>query len=89
MSRRTSAGARAPRPVPFALLTVTALALPVLAAPPAGAAPVAPAATRVVQVFPTDALTVADPAQLTGRRIDLPQPDCETRPTDCHTVRLL
>ena len=75
MLRRTS----------LALLAVPALALPVLAVPPAAAAP----ATRVVQVFPTDALTVPDAAQLTGRRVALPQPDCEQRLTDCRTVRLL
>ena len=75
MLRRTS----------LALLAVPALALPVLAVPPAAAAP----ATRVVQVFPTDALTVPDAAQLTGRRVALPQPDCAQRLTDCRTVRLL
>ena len=82
-------GAPARRPVPLALLALTALALPVLAAAPSSAAPAAAAATRAVSVFPTDALTVADPAQLTGRRVDLPLPDCEERRTDCHTVRLL
>ena len=88
MPRRSRLRAPA-RAVPLSLLALSALALPVAAAAPAGAGPAASAATRVVQVFPTDALTVPDPEQLTGRRIDLPRPDCEARRTDCHTVRLL
>jgi hypothetical protein len=34
-------------------------------------------ASPSVGPFPTDALTVADPAQKTGLRINLPMPDCE------------
>jgi len=45
--------------------------------------------SRVVSAFPSDASTVPDPAQLTGRRVNLPLPDCTVRPTDCNTVRLL
>jgi len=45
--------------------------------------------SRVVSAFPSDASTVPDPAQLTGRRVNLPLPDCGVRPTDCNTVRLL
>jgi len=45
--------------------------------------------SRVVSAFPNDASTVPDPAQLTGRRVNLPLPDCQVRPTDCNTVRLL
>jgi len=82
-------GAPSRRTAPLALLAVAALALPALAAVPASATPTAAAATRAVSVFPTDALTVADTTQLTGRRIDLPLPDCDERRTDCHTVRLL
>jgi hypothetical protein len=33
--------------------------------------------------FPSDRFTVADAAQHTGRRIDLPRPDCAARPSDC------
>jgi len=33
--------------------------------------------------FPTDFLTVADPAQKTGLRVNLPLPDCQARPSDC------
>jgi len=60
----------------------------VLALVPAGPVTAAPTATAV-SLFPSDNLTVADPAQLTGRRIALPTPDCATRPTDCNTVALL
>jgi hypothetical protein len=42
-----------------------------------------------VSLFPTDTLTVHDGSQLTGRRVNLPMPDCTTHPTDCNTVRLL
>jgi hypothetical protein len=38
--------------------------------------PAAAAKPRPVAVFPTDALTVADPAQLTGRRVALPLAGC-------------
>lgn len=72
------------------LLTTVATALAVggasaTAAPPPTLAGVA----RAVSVFPSNNLTVRDPAQRTGRRVDLPLPDCTTRPTDCSTVRLL
>lgn len=33
--------------------------------------------------FPTDALTVADPSQKTGRRVNLPLPDCAAQPSSC------
>ena len=33
--------------------------------------------------FPTDFLTVPDPTQKTGLRVNLPLPDCTARPTDC------
>ena len=56
---------------------IVALAL----APAAAAAP--------PKLFPSDALTVRDPAQITGKRVDLPLPDCAARPSDCHDIRLL
>ena len=40
-------------------------------------------------LFPSDRLTVADPSQVTGRRVALPLPDCSTRPSDCNEIRLL
>ena len=37
-------------------------------------------------LFPSDLFTVPDSAQLTGRRIALPKPDCNSRPSDCEDV---
>ena len=43
-----------------------------------------------VQIFPTDASTVADPAQATGKRVNLPAPaDCVTFKSDCDEIALL
>src|SRR5262245_16554631 len=39
--------------------------------------------------LPSDRLTVADPSQLTGRRINLPLPDAATRPSDYDDVRVI
>ncbi len=39
--------------------------------------------------FPSDIFTTADPTQLTGRSVDLPKPDCATRPSDCEDVDVL
>jgi hypothetical protein len=52
-----------------------------------GACPPARAATP--KLFPSDRLTVGDPAQLTGRRVALPKPDCGARPSDCHEIELI
>ena len=48
-----------------------------------------PRIAKATSVFPSNALTVRDPAQRTGRRVALPLPDCAVRPTDCNSVRLL
>ena len=32
--------------------------------------------------FPTDRFTLPDTDQLTGRRVDLPPPDCATHPSE-------
>ena len=40
-------------------------------------------------ILPDDALTVADTSQLTGRRMNLPLPDCTARPSDCDEIRLI
>ena len=39
--------------------------------------------------YPTDFLTVADPSQKTGRRVNLPLPDCSAQPSDCQDLALL
>ncbi|MEX5720391.1 Ig-like domain-containing protein [Geodermatophilus maliterrae] len=41
-----------------------------------------------VSVFPSDSLTVADPGQITGRRVDLPTDDCGA-PISCGLVQQL
>ncbi len=41
-----------------------------------------------LSVFPSDSLTVRDPAQLTGRRVDLPTEDCGA-PISCGLVQQL
>jgi len=63
------------------LIAVVVLAL----ALPAGAF----AAVTPGQPFPTDLLTKPDATQLTGLRVDLPQPDCTTHPSDCQDVAVL
>ena len=71
----TQAGRRAASAAGALALTTTlaGTAGPALAAPPERAAAGKPG---VVSLFPTDALTVADPGQRTGRRVALPTQDC-------------
>lgn len=40
-------------------------------------------------IGPSDATTVADATQLTGRRVNLPRPDCTARLSDCYDINLL
>ena len=47
---------------------------------------------RVAQVeslSPSARFTIADPAQITGRRLALPLPACSADPSGCDEVRLL
>ncbi len=46
-------------------------------------------ATPATGPFPTDYLTVADPAQRTGLRVNLPQPDCSVPMTSCLEFAML
>ena len=39
--------------------------------------------------FPTDLFTVRDSSQNTGRRVNLPTPNCADRPSDCEDVAVL
>jgi hypothetical protein len=39
--------------------------------------------------FPSDLHTVADPRNRTGRRVNLPLPDCSTRPSDCNDLAVV
>ena len=40
-------------------------------------------------IFPSNTLTVPDPAQATGRRVDLPKPDCTVRRSDCDEITMI
>ena len=66
------------RTAPLRRAAVAAAGALALAAPLAvvAAAPAAAATPRVLEVFPTNALTVADSRQLTGLRVDLPDAPC-------------
>ena len=44
-------------------------------------------ATEVRSVFPSDRLTITDPAQLSGRRMALPLPLCAADPSGCDIER--
>ena len=48
-----------------------------------------PAPPSPVIITPSDVQTVADSTQVTGRRVNLPLPDCTVRPSDCNEIRLL
>ena len=39
--------------------------------------------------FPSDWFTAPEPSNITGRRINLPMPDCEQRPSDCEDLSIL
>ncbi len=45
--------------------------------------------SAAVGPFPTDFLTVPDPLEKSGLRVNLPLPNCTVRPTDCDEVRLI
>lgn len=46
-------------------------------------------ASRETAPFPSDIFTVPDPAQKTGRRVNLPYPDCFVRVSDCHDLDVI
>jgi hypothetical protein len=39
--------------------------------------------------FPSDQFTVPDRDQITGRRVNMPEPDCSTWPSDCEDVAVI
>jgi hypothetical protein len=47
------------------------------------------AATSAGQLFPSNLYTTADSTQLTGLRVDLPQPNCATHASDCADIAVL
>ena len=64
------------------LLVTAALTVALLTVPAAGA-------LAAPSLFPSDDLTVRDAGQLTGKRLNLPLRNCDTRRTDCEETRLL
>src|SRR5215204_5838884 len=44
---------------------------------------------RAASPFPSDIFTVVDGSQATGRRINLPYPDCAARTSDCDDIEYL
>src|SRR5215207_8882510 len=51
--------------------------------------PAAPAAAAPEVLFPSDRMTVRDGRQATGRRVNLPRPDCRRARSDCDEIRLI
>jgi len=47
------------------------------------------AGTKAGQPFPSNLYTTPDATQLTGLRVELPQPNCVTNPSDCADVAVL
>jgi hypothetical protein len=47
------------------------------------------AATSVGQLFPSNQYTTPDSTQITGLRVDLPQPNCATHASDCADIAVL
>jgi hypothetical protein len=70
-----------------ALFAATVLTLG-LSAAPASATPRGDG-ERLVSAFPSNTLTVADRAQRTGLRVNLPLPNCTVQVTECNSVKLL
>ena len=87
MLLRTRTGRRAASAAGVLALTttLTGTAGPALAGAPDRTAAGKPA---VVSLFPTDAFTVADPGQITGRRVALPTAGCG-QPISCGLVQQL
>lgn len=86
------------RPLRWAIPLVLPLALlPVLAAANGGANASANAGANGVAVrydaaaspFPSNRLTVPDFGNATLRRVNLPKPDCATRPSDCADIDVI
>lgn len=67
------------------VLLAVVCVIPALVAAPAGGAE----APDAQILFPSDALTVADARQATGRRLNLPLPDCRLYVSMCQELRLL
>jgi hypothetical protein len=44
---------------------------------------------RTVEIFPSNLLTVPDPSQPTGLRVDLPKPNCTVYVSDCSNIDVI
>lgn len=42
-----------------------------------------------IAIFPSDILTVPDAGQATGKRVNMPMPDCTAFPSDCNELALI
>ena len=71
------------------LLFALMLALLPASAVAAGVHPLFNVQSPTQAPFPSDEFTVADPQQLTNLRVNLPFPNCSTRPSDCLDIALL
>ncbi|HEX8139728.1 MAG TPA: Ig-like domain-containing protein [Pyrinomonadaceae bacterium] len=71
------------------LLSLTVLLLAPTLASASGVHPVFNFQSTTQTPFPSDRFTVPDTQQRTGQRVNLPSPDCATRPSDCRDVALL
>jgi Bacterial virulence factor lipase N-terminal len=69
------------------ILLVAALLLPALAA--AATHPLFNLQSNAQSPFPSDRFTAVDAQQLTGLRVNLPLPNCATRPSDCADLTLV
>src|SRR4030095_11880429 len=72
---------------PFCLMALCLLAPTLTVA--SGVHPLFDVQSTTGSPFPTDRFTLTDSAQNTNRRVNLPMPNCATRPSDCLDVALL
>jgi hypothetical protein len=72
---------------PFCLMSLCLLAPTLTVA--SGVHPLFDVQSTTGSPFPTDRFTLTDSAQNTNRRVNLPMPNCATRPSDCLDVALL
>lgn len=74
------------RALVISVLLVLAAAAPSLAA---GVHALFDLSSRSTMPFPTDLFTVPDARQNTGRRVNLPTPNCATHPSDCADIAVI
>jgi hypothetical protein len=77
-----------PRLLPVLLVLVTAMLLPVSTFA-AGVQALFDIDSPAAAPFPSDHFTVPDGSQNTGRRVNLPLPNCATNPSDCADIDVL